>query len=198
MCGSYYVAAVDRCYDLLERSGCIGAVVPAAKKSGARPRIFSRGCGEGKTLLRCTRIRQPPDPSCVSNSNARMASSVGSVSSPRKPCSTPPRNAAVAFSMFTLCRTARSTSSSALIEATKWRFEEIQRRLPCRFRQIFAILKNTPGATTLESINETPSLRDRSFLLDAHRGDGKDFVVRADEKVSAFLELEAAVRGCTM
>jgi hypothetical protein len=33
-----------------------------------------------------------------------------------------PRNAAVAFSMFTLRRTARSTSSSALFEATKWRF----------------------------------------------------------------------------
>jgi mannose/fructose/N-acetylgalactosamine-specific phosphotransferase system component IIC len=29
---------------------------------------------------------------------------------------------AVAFSIFTLRRTARSTSSSALFEATKWRF----------------------------------------------------------------------------
>jgi hypothetical protein len=28
----------------------------------------------------------------------------------------------------------------------------------------------------------------------AHRGDGKPFVVRADEKLTAFLELEAAVR----
>jgi hypothetical protein len=30
---------------------------------------------------------------------------------------------------------------------------------------------------------------------DAHRGDGKRFVVRADEKLTAFLELESAIRG---
>ena len=34
------------------------------------------------------------------------------------------------------------------------------------------------------------------WIADAHRGDGKRFVVHADEKVTAFLELEAAVRGC--
>jgi hypothetical protein len=32
-------------------------------------------------------------------------------------------------------------------------------------------------------------------LLDAHRDDGKRFVVRADEILTAFLELEAAVRA---
>ena len=33
------------------------------------------------------------------------------------------------------------------------------------------------------------------WIADAHRGDGKRFVVRADEKLTAFLELEAgAVR----
>jgi hypothetical protein len=31
-------------------------------------------------------------------------------------------------------------------------------------------------------------------VVDAHRGDGKRFVVRADEKLTAFLELEAAIR----
>ena len=30
-------------------------------------------------------------------------------------------------------------------------------------------------------------------FADAHRGDGKQFVVRADEKLTAFLELEAAI-----
>jgi hypothetical protein len=30
-------------------------------------------------------------------------------------------------------------------------------------------------------------------LLDAHRDDGKRFVVRADEKLTAFMELEAAI-----
>jgi len=32
------------------------------------------------------------------------------------------------------------------------------------------------------------------WIVDAHRGDGKRFVVRADEKLTAFLELEAATR----
>ena len=31
--------------------------------------------------------------------------------------------------------------------------------------------------------------------MDAHRGDGKRFVVRADEKLTAFLKLETAVRA---
>jgi hypothetical protein len=31
------------------------------------------------------------------------------------------------------------------------------------------------------------------FVADAHRDDGKRFVVRADEKLSAFLELQAAI-----
>jgi hypothetical protein len=32
------------------------------------------------------------------------------------------------------------------------------------------------------------------FITDAHRGDGKRFIVRADEKLTAFMELEAAIR----
>ena len=31
------------------------------------------------------------------------------------------------------------------------------------------------------------------FVADAHRGDGKRFVVRADDKLTAFLELESAI-----
>jgi hypothetical protein len=33
------------------------------------------------------------------------------------------------------------------------------------------------------------------WIVDAHRGDGKRFVVRADEKLTAFVELESAIRG---
>jgi hypothetical protein len=32
------------------------------------------------------------------------------------------------------------------------------------------------------------------FVADAHRDDGKRFVVRADEKLTAFVELETAIR----
>jgi hypothetical protein len=34
------------------------------------------------------------------------------------------------------------------------------------------------------------------WIVDAHRGDGKRFIVRADEKLTAFLELESATRTC--
>jgi hypothetical protein len=33
------------------------------------------------------------------------------------------------------------------------------------------------------------------WIADAHRGDGKRFVVQADEKLSAFLELESVIRA---
>jgi hypothetical protein len=33
------------------------------------------------------------------------------------------------------------------------------------------------------------------WIVDAHRGDGKRFIVRADEKLTAFVELEAAIRA---
>ena len=33
------------------------------------------------------------------------------------------------------------------------------------------------------------------WIADAHRDDGKRFVVRADEKLTAFLELESAMRA---
>jgi hypothetical protein len=33
------------------------------------------------------------------------------------------------------------------------------------------------------------------FVADAHRGDGKRFVVRGDEKLTALIELDSAVRG---
>jgi hypothetical protein len=35
------------------------------------------------------------------------------------------------------------------------------------------------------------------WIADAHRGDGKRFVVRADEKLTAFVELELAIRAAS-
>ena len=34
------------------------------------------------------------------------------------------------------------------------------------------------------------------WIVDAHRDDGKRFVARAEEKLTAFLELELAIRAC--
>jgi hypothetical protein len=33
------------------------------------------------------------------------------------------------------------------------------------------------------------------WIADAHRGDGKRFVVQADEKLTAFVELESVIRA---
>jgi hypothetical protein len=35
------------------------------------------------------------------------------------------------------------------------------------------------------------------WVADAHRGDGKRFVVRAEEKLTAFVELELAIRAAS-
>jgi len=35
------------------------------------------------------------------------------------------------------------------------------------------------------------------FVADAHRGDGKRFIVRADEKLTAFVELESMIGDVT-
>jgi len=34
------------------------------------------------------------------------------------------------------------------------------------------------------------------FVADAYRDDGQRFIVRADEKSTAFVELESAIRAC--
>jgi hypothetical protein len=34
------------------------------------------------------------------------------------------------------------------------------------------------------------------FVTNAHRDHGKRFVVREDEKLTAFMELESAIRAC--
>jgi hypothetical protein len=33
------------------------------------------------------------------------------------------------------------------------------------------------------------------WIVDAHRGDGKRFIVRADETLTAFVELESAIHS---
>jgi len=37
---------------------------------------------------------------------------------------------------------------------------------------------------------------DEIFIADAHRGDGQRFIVRADGKLTAFVELESVIRPC--
>jgi hypothetical protein len=44
-------------------------------------------------------------------------------------------------------------------------------------------------------VSAVDSQRRTIWIVDAHRGDGRRFVVLADKKLSAFLELEAAASG---
>src|SRR5215831_10206204 len=41
------------------------------------------------------------------------------------------------------------------------------------------------------------SSKSKLRIADAHRGDGKRFVVRADEKLTAFLELQSVIRAAS-
>jgi hypothetical protein len=49
---------------------------------------------------------------------------------------------------------------------------------------------------TLVRVSAVDSNGRTIFVADAHRGDGKRFVVHADEKLAAFVELESAIRTC--
>jgi hypothetical protein len=44
-------------------------------------------------------------------------------------------------------------------------------------------------------VSAIDSNRRTIWIVDAHRGDGKRFIVRADEILTAFMELEAAIRA---
>ena len=44
-------------------------------------------------------------------------------------------------------------------------------------------------------VSSVDSLGRTIWIADAHRGDGKRFVVRADEKLTAFLELELTIQA---
>jgi hypothetical protein len=45
-------------------------------------------------------------------------------------------------------------------------------------------------------VSAIDSNRRTIWIADVHRGDGRRFVGRADEKLTAFMELEAAIRAC--
>ena len=47
-----------------------------------------------------------------------------------------------------------------------------------------------------ESSQRLIATGEQIWIADAHRDDGKRFVVHADEIMIAFLELEAAIRAC--
>jgi hypothetical protein len=66
-------------------------------------------------------------------------------------------------------------------------------RMPhAKYRQTIA--DNLKRAASLGWVSAVDSEGRTIWIADAHRGDGKRFVVRADEKLTAFVELESAIR----
>jgi hypothetical protein len=62
------------------------------------------------------------------------------------------------------------------------------------------ILRNSPdnlskAGWTWGCVSAVDSIGRTIWIADAHRDDGKRFVARADEKLTAFVELESAIRG---
>jgi hypothetical protein len=58
-------------------------------------------------------------------------------------------------------------------------------------------LRSEFGRQSWGCVSAVDSNRGTIFVADAHRDDGKRFVVRADEKLTAFVELESAIQGST-
>jgi hypothetical protein len=48
--------------------------------------------------------------------------------------------------------------------------------------------------TTNREKSQIIILQSNSFVADAYRGDGKRFIVRANEKLATFVELQSAIR----
>jgi hypothetical protein len=63
-----------------------------------------------------------------------------------------------------------------------------------KYREIIADNLGKAGWSWAASQRLIPTGR-TIWIADAHRGDGKRFVVRADEKLTAFVELEFAIRA---
>jgi hypothetical protein len=58
----------------------------------------------------------------------------------------------------------------------------------------FAIRQSKPvGAGAVSAVDSEGRT---IWITDAHRDDGKRLVARADEKLTAFIELESAIRAC--
>jgi hypothetical protein len=56
--------------------------------------------------------------------------------------------------------------------------------------------KSTASGCSLGWVSAIDSQGRTIWIADASRGDGKRFIVRANEKLAAFLELDAAVWTC--
>src|SRR2546427_3391777 len=95
------------------------------------------------------------------------------------------------------CRTAGSCAR-AIPRITYW----LRKRRPNHYwlslmTPINSRNRNLSSEGERARVSSVDSLGRTIWIADAHRGDGKRFVVRADEKLTAFVELESAIRAVT-
>jgi hypothetical protein len=68
---------------------------------------------------------------------------------------------------------------------------------PCRVKYWEIIARNLKeGGWSLGRVSAVDSEGRTIWIADAHSDDGKHYVVRADEKLTTFPELELAIRVC--
>ena len=106
------------------------------------------------------------------------------------------------FEMFIVDSNQRPTRrhSRFLIAQTRLLWEVCNRvgskrgRIPKRVKHYWEIISDnlSKAGFSLGWVSAIDSEGRTIWIADAHRCDGKRFVVRADEKLTAFLELEAA------
>ena len=70
-------------------------------------------------------------------------------------------------------------------------------RIAGRISQDFGITREELTTLYAEDIELLLETDHAIWIVDSHRDDGKGFVVRAAEKLTAFVELEAAIREGT-
>jgi hypothetical protein len=74
-----------------------------------------------------------------------------------------------------------------------WRAKSPESRRVNRYSEIIADNLSKSG-WSWGCVSAMDSRGRTIFIADAHRDDGKRFVVRGDEKLEAFIELESAIR----
>ena len=86
----------------------------------------------------------------------------------------------------------RLVSAKKTVKLTLF-YEKEPRRYKMKYWEIIADNLSKAGLS-LGWVSAVDSNGRTIWIVDAHRDDGKRFVVRADEKLTPFLELETAVR----
>jgi hypothetical protein len=75
-----------------------------------------------------------------------------------------------------------------------WRAKDAE----CARREVLEIIADnlSKSGSSLRLVSAIDSNGRTIWIADAHRSDGKRFVVRADEKLFAVVELKSAIRAC--